>query len=56
MAALQVLLQTLWASLLALGIFKVVIAILIIAILSRIQTLLGFIALLLFLAHLLHWI
>ncbi len=48
--------QTIWSSLLALGLFKVIIAVLIIGVLTRVQKILGIIGVLLFLAYLLHWI
>jgi hypothetical protein len=56
MFSIQAFLQTIWASLLVLGWFKVIIAIVIIAILSKINNLLGTLAFLLFVAYLAHWI
>ncbi|MEI6022896.1 MAG: hypothetical protein WCQ32_03610 [bacterium] len=53
---IQTLLQTIWASLLVLGWVKVVIAVVIIGILSRIQPLLGLLGAILFIAYLIHWI
>lgn len=56
MNTIQIALQTIWASLAALGLFKIIIAVLIIGILTRIEKILGVIGVLLFLAYLLHWI
>lgn len=56
MTFIQTLLQTIWASVVSLGIIKVIIAVVIIALLSRAQKLLGFIAALIFIAYLAHWI
>ena len=56
MTFIQTFLHTIWASLLALGLFKVIIAVVIIALLSRAQKLLGTVAAILFLAFLAHWI
>lgn len=56
MTWIQTLLQTIWASFLALGLFKSIVAIVIIALLSRAQKLLGFVAAVLFIAYLAHWI
>jgi len=56
MAFIQTLLQTIWASILALGIVKVIIVVIIIALLSRAQKLLGLLGALIFIAYLLHWI
>lgn len=52
----QATIQTIWASLLVLGWVKVVIALVIIAILSKVQPLLGLVATILFIAYLVHWI
>lgn len=56
MNTIQMYIQTIWASLVALGIIKVAIAVLIIGVLTRVQKILGVIGALLFLAYLLHWI
>ncbi len=56
MTFIQTLLQTIWASVLVLGWVKVVIAVVIIALLTRAQPLLGFLGTLIFVAYLLHWI
>jgi hypothetical protein len=56
MTTIQTFLQTIWASIIALGILKTVIAVIIIALLSRAQKLLGFLAAVLFIAFLAHWI
>lgn len=56
MIFIQTLLQTLWGSLLGLGLLKVVIIIVVIAIISRVQRFLGLIAALLFVAYLLGWL
>lgn len=56
MTWIQTFLHTIWGSLLALGLFKTIIIVIIIALVSRAQKLLGFIAAVLFLAFLAHWI
>lgn len=56
MNTLQVTLQTIAASLAALGLVKTIIAVLIILIISKYQPLLGLVATLLFVAYLIHWI
>jgi hypothetical protein len=56
MIFIQTFFQTIWASLLALGLFKVIVAVIIIALLSRAQKLLGTVAAILFIAYLAHWI
>lgn len=56
MATIQLFLQTIWASILVLGWVKVAIAIIIIAVISRMQPLLGLLAAILFIAYLAHWI
>lgn len=56
MIFIQTLLQTIWASVLVLGLVKVIIAVIIIALLSRAQPLLGLIGALIFIAYLAHWI
>lgn len=56
MNTIQTLLQTVWASIVAAGWVKVVLAIFLISFLSKIQYFLGLIAALLFIAYLLHWI
>jgi hypothetical protein len=49
-------LQTVWTSLLALGWIKVIIAVVIIGVLSRVNSLLGLLGFLLFVAYLAQWI
>lgn len=56
MTFIQTLLQTIWASLIVLGPIKVIIAVVIIALLSRAQTLLGALAAILFITYLAHLI
>ncbi len=56
MIFIQTFLHTIWASLLALGLWKTIVAVLIIAFLSRAQKLLGTVAAILFIAFLAHWI
>lgn len=56
MAMIQTLLQTIWASVLLMGWVKVAIVVLIVAIISRFQPLLGMVAALLFIAYLAQWI
>ncbi|HWC57651.1 MAG TPA: hypothetical protein VG621_01715 [Candidatus Paceibacterota bacterium] len=56
MTFIQTLLQTIWASILALGWIKVITIVIIIALLGQAQRLLGFLAALLFIAFLAHWI
>ena len=56
MTFIQTLLQTIWASVLVLGWVKAVIIVIIIALLSRAQPLLGLIGAAIFIAYLLHWI
>jgi hypothetical protein len=56
MNSIQIFLQTVWASIVMLGWIKVILAIFVISFLSRIQSLLGFLAALLFIAYLAHWI
>ena len=56
MTTIQTFLQTIWASVLALGLVKTIIAVVIIALLSRAQKLLGLVAAILFIAYLAHWI
>ncbi len=53
---IQMFLQTVWASILALGWIKVGVAVLVIAILTRVQSLLGLLATVLFIAYLAGWI
>ena len=55
-AQIQSYLQIIWASLMALGVIRVIIIVLVIGILSRAQALLGLLATVLFVAYLLHWI
>lgn len=56
MLFLQTILQTIWASIITLGWVNVIIAVVVIALLSRAQRLLGLLAALLFIAYLAHWI
>ncbi len=56
MTFIQTLLQTIWASILVLGWVKVAIIVVIIALLSRAQPLLGLLGAAIFIAYLLHWI
>lgn len=56
MTTIQVFLQTIWASLVALSWLKVGIAVIIIAVLTRVQALIGLLAFVLFIAYLAHWI
>lgn len=56
MTWIQTFLHTIWLSLLSLGLFKVIVIVVIIALISRAQKLLGTVAALLFLAFLAHWI
>lgn len=56
MNILQTTIQTIAASIIALGWLKTVIVVVIICIISKYQPLLGLVAALLFLAYLVHWI
>lgn len=56
MTWLQTTLQTIWGSLLAFGIIKSIIVIVVIALVSRAQKLLGLVAAILFIAFLANWI
>jgi hypothetical protein len=56
MTFIQTLLQTLWGSLLGLGLLKVIIIVIVIALISRAQRFLGLVAALLFIAYLLGWL
>lgn len=56
MAFIQTFLQTIWASLLSLGLVKSIIIVVVIALISRAQNLLGLIAALLFIAYLAGWL
>ena len=56
MITIQTFLQTIWASILVLGWFKVIVAVVIISILSRMLPLMGLLAFALFVAYLAHWI
>ncbi len=56
MNIIQATIQTIWMSLVALGLIKVIIVLVIIGVLTRIQPLLGLIATVLFIAYLVHWI
>ena len=48
--------QTIWASLVVLGLLKVAVFVIIDAILWRLQPLIGLLGFVLFIAYLLHWI
>jgi hypothetical protein len=56
MTWIQTFLHTVWISLVALGLFKTIVIVIIIALVSRAQKLLGTIAALIFIAFLAHWI
>lgn len=56
MNTIQILLQTIWGTVLALGWVKVIIAVVAISILSKYQSILGLVAAVLFIAYLAHWI
>jgi hypothetical protein len=56
MTSIQAFLQVIWASILVLGWVKVIIAVVIIALLSRAQPLLGLLGAVIFIAYLAHWI
>ena len=56
MTFIQTILHTIWVSAQDLGLLKVIIAVVLIALLSRAQKLLGFLGALLFIAFLAHWI
>jgi hypothetical protein len=56
MTWLHTFLDTIWLSLVALGWIKVILIVVIIALISRAQSLLGTLAALLFVAFLAHWI
>jgi hypothetical protein len=56
MTFIQTLLHTIWTSLLALGLWKTILIVIVIALISRAQKLLGTIAAILFIAFLAHWI
>lgn len=56
METIQNFIQTIWASVLALGTVKAIIAVVAIAVLSKYQYLLGMLAAILFIAYLAHWI
>lgn len=56
MIFIQTFLKTIWASVIALGALKVILAIIIIGVLSRVNAILGLVGTLLFLAYLLHWL
>jgi hypothetical protein len=56
MTSIQIALQTIWLSILALGLIKLVIFIIVDAILWRMQPLIGLLGFILFVAYLLHWI
>lgn len=56
METIQTFIQTIWASVLAMGTVKAVIAVVAIAVLSKYQYILGMLAAILFIAYLAHWI
>ncbi len=56
MTTIQTFLQTIWASLVGFGLVKSIIVVVIIALVSRAQKLLGLVAAILFIAFLAHWI
>lgn len=56
METIQTFIETIWASVLALGTVKAIIAVVAIAVLSKYQYLLGMLAAVLFIAYLAHWI
>ena len=56
MITTQTFIQTIWASILMLGWFKVIIIVVAIAVLSKYQYILGLLAAALFIAFLGHWI
>jgi hypothetical protein len=56
MNTIQILLQTIWGTVLALGWVKVIIAVVAISVLSKYQSILGLVAAVLFIAYLAHWI
>lgn len=56
MTTIQTMIQTLWNAIVSLGFIKVLGAVIIIAILSRLNKVLGIVAAILFVAHLLGWI
>ena len=56
METIQSFIQTIWASVLALGAVKAIIIVVAIAVLSKYQYILGMLAAILFVAYLAHWI
>lgn len=56
METIQTFIETIWASVLALGTVKAIIAVVAIAVLSKYQYLLGMLAAVLFIAYLAGWI
>ncbi len=56
MNTIQILLQTVWGTVLALGWIKIIIAVVAISVLTRYQGILGLLASILFVAYLAHWI
>ncbi|KKP91435.1 MAG: hypothetical protein US04_C0001G0471 [Candidatus Nomurabacteria bacterium GW2011_GWD2_36_14] len=56
METIQTFIQTIWASVLAIGTVKAIIAVVAIAVLSKYQYILGMLAAVLFVAYLAHWI
>lgn len=56
MTVIQTFLHTIWMSLLTLGLLKTIIAVVLIALLSRAQHLLGVLGAILFIAYLAQWI
>jgi len=56
MTTIQTIIQTIWASILTLGWGKLLLAVIIIAILTRVQKLLGLVGAILFIAYLANWL
>ncbi|MFA7000229.1 MAG: hypothetical protein WC241_03890 [Candidatus Paceibacterota bacterium] len=56
METIQNFIQTIWASILVMGTVKAIIAVVLIAVLSKYQYILGMLAAILFIAYLAHWI
>lgn len=56
MTTIQTIIQTIWTSILTLGWGKLLLAVIIIAILTRVQKLLGLVGAVLFIAYLANWL
>ena len=56
MNTIQMFIQTIWASLLALGLIKIVLFVIIDGLLFRVNPLIGTLGFVLFIAYLAHWI